>query len=149
MPYHIRSGRRETIARTCATHALMGFALAACVSCGGVGSLGDVSGTVTVDGTPVEAGTISMRPVAPGAGGPAGGAIEDGKFQVASRGKLLAGKYTVQVQASKKTGRTIRDPQRGDVEEFAPLVLADSPQEIELSAGNAQELQLKFTTGKR
>jgi hypothetical protein len=121
--------------------------LAMCVSCSGGGSFDSVSGTITVDGAPVDAGTISMQPVDEGSGSPAGGAIQDGKFQVAARDGISSGKYRVQVQASKKTGRMKKDPQRGDVEEYVPLTLADSPKEIELSSTNAENLELSFRTG--
>src|SRR5688500_16860472 len=94
-------------------------ALASCMSCSGGGSFDGVSGTITVDGAPGDAGTISMQPVDQGSGGPAGGTIQGGKFQVAARDRLSSGKYMVQVQASKKTGRMKKDPQRGDVEEYA------------------------------
>jgi len=128
---------------------LIAAALATCLSCSGGGSFDGVSGIITVDGAPVDAGTISMQPLDQKAGAPAGGTIQDGTFQVAGREPLLSGKYTVQVQASKKTGRMKKDPQRGDVVEYAPLTLADSPQEIELTRANAKDLELSFSTGSK
>jgi len=124
------------------------FVLASCVSCSG-GSVSSVSGTITVDGAPVDAGTISMRPVGAKAGGPAGGTIDNGKFVVAARDGIKAGKYTVIVQASKKTGRKIKDPQKGEVEQLASLTLADSPKEIELTSANAENLELSFSTDSK
>lgn len=121
-------------------------ALSLCVSCGGGGAFDEVKGAVKVDGAPVEAGTISLRPVDPGLGGPAGGSISNGTFHAVAREKLRPGKYTVVVQASKRTGRTIKDPQRGPVEEMAPLVLTDMPKEVDLSAENAQNLSIEFHT---
>jgi hypothetical protein len=51
----------------------------------------DVSGTVTFDGQPVPAGTISFQPAA-GNEGPGGSAeIKDGKFDTAQGGKAPTG----------------------------------------------------------
>ncbi len=123
------------------------LALGLCISCSGGGTIDGVKGTVTVDGSPVEAGTISLR--ADGASGPpAGGAINAGQFTVTSRKPLPTGSYTVTVQASKKTGRTTKDPQRGDIEELRPLELADSPQQIQLTTNNATNLALSFKSGR-
>jgi hypothetical protein len=121
-------------------------ALGLCVSCSRSRTIDAVKGPVTVDGNPVEAGTISLR--ADGASvPPAGGAINAGQFTVTSRKPLPTGSYTVTVQASKKTGRTMKDPQRGDIEELRPLELADSPQQIQLTTNNASHLALSFKSG--
>jgi hypothetical protein len=127
---------------------LLSLALATCVSCSG-GSVGSVAGTVTVDGAPVDVGTISFRSVDDGGKGVAGGAIQGGQFQAASRDTLAPGKYTVQVQATKKTGRTIKDPQRGNVDELVPVAIADSPKEIEISNETAGNLALEFASQKK
>jgi hypothetical protein len=124
------------------------LAVGLCVSCSGGGKIDGVKGTVTVDGAPVEAGTISLRADG-GAAPPAGGAINAGQFTVSSRKPLPSGTYTVAVQASKKTGRTVKDPQRGDVEELQPMELADSPQQVQLTAENASNLALSFKSGRR
>jgi hypothetical protein len=127
---------------------LLAVALVACVSCSN-DSVGSVAGTVTVDGAPVDVGTISFRSVDDSGKGVAGGAIQGGQFQVASRDVLAPGKYTVQVQATKKTGRTIKDPQRGNVDELVPVSIADSPKEIEISNETAGNLALEFTSQKK
>ncbi|MCC6491586.1 MAG: hypothetical protein IT424_01035 [Pirellulales bacterium] len=129
------------------SHLAVFFALGSCLSCGG-GSIGAVSGTATVDGVPIDAGAISLRAEGD-AGPPAGGPIEAGQFTIASRKPLPPGTYSVSVQASKKTGRAVKDPQRGEIEEMTPLELADSPQQLELTAANAGNLTLRFTTRRR
>jgi hypothetical protein len=127
---------------------LLAFVLATCASCNGR-SLDGIAGIVTIDGTPIDLGTISFRPVGDSASGVAGGAIQEGRFQVTSRGELAPGKYAVQVQATKKTGRTIKDPQRGEIDELVPLPVADSPKEIELTRDSASNLQLDFTAAQK
>lgn len=144
---HIASGKDmhfEMTRRQSSATALLAMMLATCASCGS-GSLNGIAGAVTIDGAPVDVGTISFRPVGDSASGVAGGAIQDGRFQVVSRGELAPGKYAVQVQVTKKTGRTIKDPQRGDVDELVPVSVANSPQEIDLTREGASNLQLDFT----
>jgi hypothetical protein len=118
-----------------------------CVSCG-ARTIDGVKGKVTVDGAPLDIGTISLR-AENSATPPAGGAIKAGEFTITSRKPLPPGSYTVAVQASKKTGRTVKDPQRGDVEEMQPIELVDSPQQVQLTTENALNLALSFKSGRR
>ncbi|MFM8274072.1 MAG: hypothetical protein ACKODX_17325 [Gemmata sp.] len=72
-------------------------AVAALVAgCGGGDAWGDVSGTVSYDGTPVEDGAISFIP-ADGKGQGGGGTIKDGKYAA----KVSVGNMKVQVSGSK------------------------------------------------
>jgi hypothetical protein len=70
------------------------------VGCGGDGGWGDVSGTVSYDGTPVEDGAISFIPV-DGKGQGGGGTIKDGKYTA----KVSAGNMKVQISGSKVVGK--------------------------------------------
>lgn len=126
---------------------LVAAPLALCAACGSGGSITDVSGVVNVDGAPVD-GTISFRPVQ-GNGPSAGGAINAGLFTASSRQPLRPGAYSVMIQASAKTGRTIQDPQRGPIEESRPLPLSDVPQQIELTIDSVRNLVLHFSTGRQ
>ena len=63
-----------------------------------------VSGTVSVEGTPVEEGTIRFIPV--GEGAPEGAAIRQGKYEA----ELTQGEKIVEVQGSKKVGEAKHDP---------------------------------------
>ncbi|RIK78453.1 MAG: hypothetical protein DCC67_11540 [Planctomycetota bacterium] len=113
-------------------------------ACGGRGELGDVGGVVNVDGAAVDVGTIQFKPADNPGGRGAGAAIEAGRFQLASGHGMKPGKYSVMVQASKNTGKTFQDPQRGPVPQLAPLTLANSPQEVEVTSENADHLVLEF-----
>src|SRR5688500_13296358 len=91
-------------------HFVTRFTAEACLAlstgCGAGGDLGSISGTITVDGAPVEIGTIHFRPAdAPDSRG-AGASIEAGRFQLPTEHGLKPGKYEVSVQASQKTGQT-------------------------------------------
>lgn len=89
---------------------VIGIVLASCLGC----SSGDgvtrasVSGKVTLDGAPIEKGTITLVP-AEGTKGPAvGGAIQHGSYTIpAAQGPVL-GKYQFQVSAPRKTGRKVK-----------------------------------------
>jgi hypothetical protein len=107
-----------------------------------------VSGTASVDGAPVDVGTVTLRPKGDAQAKGIGGAVENGAFQLTAEQGLPPGKYDVFVMASRKTGRIIKDPQRGEVAEMKQLNLQNSPQEIELDSNNAEELKLEFVSGK-
>jgi hypothetical protein len=119
--------------------------LASCISCSS-NEVGEVRGQVTVDGAPVDAGTIQFKPSAtPGARG-AGAAIKAGEFALAPDAALTPGSYSVVIQASEDTGKILKDPQRGDVHIMQSLAVIDSPKEVEVTSENAASLQLSFVT---
>ena len=63
-----------------------------------------VSGTVTLDGTPVSNGTITFIPDTGVGGG--GGTITDGAFSIPRATGLVPGKFKVAINASEKTATT-------------------------------------------
>jgi len=84
---------------SCCAAAFLAAALV--VGCSGGGDYGDVSGTVTYDGTPVEDGQIKFEP-ADGKGQTGGAAIKGGKYAAT---KVSVGKMKVSVSGSKVTGK--------------------------------------------
>jgi len=78
-----------------------GLAICALVAVGCDGSkFADVSGTVTVDGKPVETGSITFVP-ADGLSSTAGGEIKDGKYSV----KVPVGMMKVSISSPKAIGK--------------------------------------------
>lgn len=74
--------------------------------CGGDGASGvEVSGTVTLDNTPLETGVISFLP-ADGKGATAGATITNGKYST----KIDPGSKKVSIISQKVIGQTPRDP---------------------------------------
>lgn len=71
------------------------------VGCSGDGNYGDVSGTVSYDGKPLEDGLIEFLP-AEGKGQTASAPIKDGKYSVT---KASVGNAKVQIRGSKVTGK--------------------------------------------
>lgn len=123
--------------------ALLGLVtLASC----GAETLSQVQGTVSVDGAPLDVGTIHFRPQDSATKAAAGAAVAAGRFALPAQPPLRPGKYSVAITGSKKSGKTFADPQRGQVDELVQLKMADSPQEIELTSDNARNLQLQYTT---
>jgi hypothetical protein len=78
-----------------------GLALWAALAAGcGESNVGDVAGTVTVDGTPVDEGSITFTP-ADGQGQTAGGPIKAGKYAV----RVPPGRMKVSISAPKAIGK--------------------------------------------
>ena len=85
------------------TFVLLLFVLVGCSRDGRLAA----SGTVTLDGKPLESGAITFQPAPGSQGNSAGGSIENGHFQIAAEHGLKPGKYFVTIQSFKLTGRTV------------------------------------------
>jgi hypothetical protein len=117
--------------------------------CGGDGRLG-VSGTVTVDGKPLESGVISFQPAAGNQGHSAGTSIQAGHYEVEAGKGLLPGEYQVRIQAFRKTGRMVEDPQFGQVEETVPMDFKEGRSltaTVSASEKNKIDFELHTATG--
>ena len=124
--------------------ALLVLAFASCSSDSDIQS---VTGTVSVDGKPVEAGTVHLRSVDPEQSRGFGAVIDKGTFSLSQTPGISPGKYLITVQASASTGRTIKDQQKGNIAELKPLELTSATQEIEITSASANGLNLEFATG--
>lgn len=130
----------------CVTHILGLLILPTMFACNSGNHLSEVAGVVNVDGKPLDRGTIHFQSTASGSSG--GGAVANGSFELGDNAKLQPGEYSVVVQAYRKTGRVINDPQKGKVEATEVMSLADSPKTVQLTTENAQSLTVDFTTAK-
>ncbi len=66
-----------------------------------------VSGTVTLDGRPIEQGAISFVPTADSKQPSAGAEIAAGEYSIPAASGPSAGKYKVEIRWSKPTGKQI------------------------------------------
>ena len=87
---------------------LLLISLTATLGCGGTDpNRSAIGGYVTLDGKPVEQGSIVFMPVDGTTGAAAGGPIEGGRYQIAAKDGAAVGWNRVEVRAVRKTGRMI------------------------------------------
>ena len=128
--------------------ATLGIAAVCLTGCGS-GTVGGIRGQVLVDGAPAEAGSVSFRPADNPTSRGAGAAISAGQFQLSNDHGLAPGTYMVSAQVSKSTGKTFNDPQKGPGPVMQSLALTDSPKEVEITADNADQLEIAFTASRK
>ena len=68
-----------------------------------------IEGSVTLDGEPLKSGNIKFQPEGDTHGPNAGATIEAGKFHIDSTRGTFAGKFRVEITASRLTSRMITD----------------------------------------
>ena len=131
------------------------LALASCLfGCGGATGRASVSGTVTLDGEPVENGAITLVAVT-GDEGPTGANIVDGSYRIRKTQGPVAGHFRVEIRWSKPTGKKILVmdgiPDSGMRDELAEAIPAkynkESVLEIEIQKGNNQR-DFELTTSE-
>lgn len=82
--------------------------LIVCIGCGsGAPPRASVSGRVSVDGVPVEDGSISFVPTNGNTGPTAGGSIVNGRYSIAAAKGPAPGWNLVVISGSKKTGKKV------------------------------------------
>ncbi len=91
------------------THYRIGLILCASLFANGCGqpNRASITGTVSLDGQPVEAGRITFVPIEGTQGPPASSPIEKGAFSIAPMRGLISGVYRVEIRSQRKTGRKI------------------------------------------
>jgi hypothetical protein len=97
-----------------------------------------LEGKVTYDGQPVDAGSISFLPQSAGEQRVSGGTIQDGAYSVPEAQGANAGKHRIEIRWQKKTGKTVRDPQSGEMvdqrlEGLPPRFHKDSDLSVEVT----------------
>jgi hypothetical protein len=82
------------------------------VSVAGCGSAktAAVSGSVVLNGTPVEEGAIQFIPVDGNTGASSGVEIRNGRYHIPAARGAAVGKNRVELRTFRKTGRTVQDP---------------------------------------
>src|SRR5438309_824557 len=74
------------------------------------GNRAEVSGSVSLNGQPIEEGSINFIPVEGNTGPGAGGVIKDGRYHIPKHLGVKPGKNRVEIRAFKNTGRKVQDP---------------------------------------
>ena len=116
---------------------LLALGLAALTGCGQ-----SVQGTVTLDGNPVDGGTISFTPKQEGGPGTkAGGPIVGGKYSLNGGKAPASGSYRVDISWPKPTGQRIPTP--GDPE----VQMDETAESIPANYNSASTLTADVKTG--
>jgi hypothetical protein len=126
--------------------AFVGFVAFALLGCGGGGGASHkdkrfpLSGKVTLDGTPVDGGTITFQ-VQGENQRPAGGRILNGEYSVPEDSGANEGTYRVEIRLPKPTGKQRKDEDTG---EMVDIVQEAIPKKY----NDASELKAEVGPGK-
>lgn len=141
------------IGRIC-TSTLLGCMLMFCASCTKNDGRQSASGQVTIDGQPIEKGSIMFLPLDSGSI-KTGGPIVNGKYDILTEKGPVSGKHRVLCFWEKDTGKTYVDKDSGDVypvrKEGLPKIYQSekSPLEVEFSRKvKTYDFQLKSDADK-
>lgn len=108
--------------------------------CGGGGSdfdRAEVGGKVTVNGEPLEEGTIEFLPTGETPGPSVGGVIEKGEYEIPSEKGPAVGTHQVKIEAMRKTGRKVMGGPPGEeslIDERKPFIPANYNSQTTLTA---------------
>ena len=103
--------------------------------CGGAGDRESIAGTVTIDGKPLEKGQIAFIPQTNTEGPTAGGEIVGGEFAIPATRGTFAGKFRVEITASRPSGKKVIDRlTREPVDSFEQFIPRKYNIESELDA---------------
>lgn len=120
------------------------------VGCGGDGvERSAVSGSVTLNGEPVEQGMILFSPL--GEGPSAGGNIEQGQYKIEGDRGPSPGNYRVEIRAYRGTGRTTHDAASGTTQEVkVPIIPArynnNSELKVEITPDASNQYDFELTS---
>jgi hypothetical protein len=84
--------------------------VAALVGCGRRGNHAAISGQVTLDGQPLEQGSILFVPIEGTQGVPTGAEIKAGQYRLSSTNGPPVGRNRVEITAVRPTGKMVPDP---------------------------------------
>jgi hypothetical protein len=113
--------------------------VSALIGCGSNSNRASASGTVTLDDSPIELGTIEFHPSGGNRGPVAGGKIENGHYDISDAKGPVLGHNTVMIRAQEKTGRKIPSPVNPQImidEIFNPV-----PEKYNFSSELAAEIE--------
>jgi hypothetical protein len=80
------------------------------LSTGCGGNLASVSGTVSLNGKPIEEGSINFIPIDGTTGAGSGAVITKGKYYIAAARGVAVGRNRIELRAFINTGRQVVDP---------------------------------------
>lgn len=105
-----------------------------------------ISGTVTLDGVPLDRGSIKFEPVGAAAGSTAvnaGAAIDSGEYRLPADNGLLPGKYRVAISSPEQSSSGTTDPAQA----MAEAAKQPGPDRIPAKYNVKSELEIEFVKG--
>ena len=94
------------------------------VGCGEPSDRKSLEGTVTLDGVPLAEGHVKFVPQRGTKGPIAGGKIIAGNFSISPEGGTFTGTFRVEITATRKTGKQVKDHRTGEmidgIQQFLP-----------------------------
>ena len=115
--------------------------LAATVGCS---SRASVTGNVTLDGQPIDGGTISFIPTDNANGSTARGKIEGGHYSIPASEGLTPGTKRIKVRWTRKAGKKVRAPRP----EFQDKIIEQVMEVVPPRYNARSELKAEIKTGK-
>ena len=117
---HLHMTINQTITVTLSMLLLVGC------SGGGPDDRGEVRGTVSLDGQPIEKGSIVFEPTDGNSGPMSGATIQNGAYHVPAKKGPAVGANRIEIRATKKTGRKVpaRPPLTGEEDEIVQFIPA-------------------------
>ena len=115
-----------------------------CLGCLGCGK-GDgldraaVEGKVTLDGAPVQEGSITFFPTGGTEGPSAGGPIENGRYSLSGAEGPVVGRHRVEIHAPRPTGEKVPHP--FDPEKMVEKVAEGAPKQYNTESTLEEELK--------
>lgn len=131
---------------------LLAAVIVAMPGCGNQGAnQASVSGTVTLDGKPIEEGSIMLTPIEGTQGSVTGGTIKNGHYELTGKAGAAIGWNRVEIRAVRKTGKMIQKPFSPPgqtipekVEAIPPRYNSQSTLKVEIKSGdNTADFALK------
>lgn len=128
----------------------LGLALAVLGGCGDGSAKQAVTGTVTLNGKPLEKGQIVFRPERGTSSPSAGADISKGGFSITCERGVLPGKFRVEITASRPSGKRVRAPLTGETinveEQFLPARYnLQSELKAAVESGGSNRFQFELT----
>ncbi len=140
---HLRAARSATVTLAVLAMTLM-------VGCGRSGTpRAAVSGTVTLDNTPIPEGSIAFYPMGGSKGHSAGGEIRDGSFTLSAHEGPIVGQCRVEIRATRKTGQITRFglKEAEMVEQYVPPKYnQQSESTVEVAADGPNQFEFKLSS---